>query len=179
MDESAGFYERLFSFREVRHFDIEGRKTGLQSMAMSSPCGRIRIPINEAQDEQSQIQEYLRAYQGEGIQHVALGSDEICARVEALRANGIEFQETPDTYYEAVADRVRGHREDLEGLRKLGIFIDGSAEEGLLLQIFTRNVIGPIFFELIQRKGNQGFGEGNFQALFEAIELDQVRRGVI
>jgi 4-hydroxyphenylpyruvate dioxygenase len=179
MDKWAGFYERLFNFREIRYFDIEGRKTGLLSRAMTSPCGRIRIPINESQDDKSQIEEYLREYHGEGIQHIALATDEIRATVEALRANGIEFQDTPDTYYEGVPARVRGHREPLEELRKRGILIDGSAEEGILLQIFTRNVIGPIFFEIIQRKGNQGFGEGNFKALFESIELDQERRGVI
>ncbi len=179
MDKWAGFYERLFNFREIRYFDIEGRKTGLLSRAMTSPCGRIRIPINESQDDKSQIEEYLREYQGEGIQHIALATDEIRGTVDVLRANGIDFQDTPDTYYEGIAARVHGHREPVEELRKRGILIDGSAEEGILLQIFTRNVIGPIFFEIIQRKGNQGFGEGNFKALFESIELDQERRGVI
>jgi 4-hydroxyphenylpyruvate dioxygenase len=179
MDKWAGFYERLFNFREIRYFDIEGRKTGLLSRAMTSPCGRIRIPINESQDDKSQIEEYLREYQGEGIQHIALATDEIRATVDVLRGNGIEFQDTPDTYYEGIPARVTGHRESVEDLRKRGILIDGSADEGILLQIFTRNVIGPIFFEIIQRKGNQGFGEGNFRALFESIELDQERRGVI
>jgi 4-hydroxyphenylpyruvate dioxygenase len=179
MDKWAGFYERLFNFREIRYFDIEGRKTGLLSRAMTSPCGRIRIPINESQDDKSQIEEYLREYQGEGIQHIALATEEIRATVDVLRANGIEFQDTPDTYYEGVPARVTGHREPVDELRKRGILIDGSADEGILLQIFTRNVIGPIFFEIIQRKGNQGFGEGNFRALFESIELDQERRGVI
>jgi 4-hydroxyphenylpyruvate dioxygenase len=179
MDKWAGFYERLFNFREIRYFDIEGRKTGLLSRAMTSPCGRIRIPINESQDDKSQIEEYLREYQGEGIQHIALATEEIRGTVDVLRGNGIDFQDTPDTYYEGIAARVHGHREPVEELRKRGILIDGSAEEGILLQIFTRNVIGPIFFEIIQRKGNQGFGEGNFKALFESIELDQERRGVI
>jgi 4-hydroxyphenylpyruvate dioxygenase len=179
MDKWAGFYERLFNFREIRYFDIEGRKTGLLSRAMTSPCGRIRIPINESQDDRSQIEEYLREYQGEGIQHIALATDEIRTTVDVLRSNGIEFQDTPDTYYEGIPARVTGHREPVEELRKRGILIDGSADEGILLQIFTRNVIGPIFFEIIQRKGNQGFGEGNFRALFESIELDQERRGVI
>jgi 4-hydroxyphenylpyruvate dioxygenase len=179
MDKWAGFYERLFNFREIRYFDIEGRKTGLLSRAMTSPCGRIRIPINESQDGRSQIEEYLREYQGEGIQHIALATDEIRTTVDVLRSNGIEFQDTPDTYYEGIPARVTGHREPVEELRKRGILIDGSADEGILLQIFTRNVIGPIFFEIIQRKGNQGFGEGNFRALFESIELDQERRGVI
>ena len=179
MDKWAGFYERLFNFREIRYFDIEGRKTGLLSRAMTSPCGRIRIPINESQDDKSQIEEYLREYQGEGIQHIALATDEIRATVDVLRGNGIEFQDTPDSYYEGIPARVTGHREPVEELKKRGILIDGSADEGILLQIFTRNVIGPIFFEIIQRKGNQGFGEGNFRALFESIELDQERRGVI
>ena len=179
MDKWAGYYERVFNFREIRYFDIEGRKTGLLSRALTSPCGRIRIPINESQDDKSQIEEYLREYQGEGIQHIALATEEIRATVDVLRGNGIEFQDTPDTYYEGIPGRVIGHREPVEELRKRGILIDGSADEGILLQIFTRNVIGPIFFEIIQRKGNQGFGEGNFRALFESLELDQERRGVI
>ena len=179
MDKWAGFYERLFNFREIRYFDIEGRKTGLLSRAMTSTCGRIRIPINESQDDKSQIEEYLREYQGEGIQHIAVATDEIRSTVDVLRGNGIEFQDTPETYYEGIPARVTGHREPVEELKKRGILIDGSADEGILLQIFTRNVIGPIFFEIIQRKGNQGFGEGNFRALFESIELDQERRGVL
>jgi 4-hydroxyphenylpyruvate dioxygenase len=179
MDKWAGFYERLFNFREIRYFDIEGKKTGLFSRAMTSPCGKIRIPINESRDDKSQIEEYLREYRGEGIQHIALATEDICATVDALRRNGIEFQDTPDTYYEAVDARVQGHRETLDELQQRRILIDGSAKEGILLQIFTKNVIGPIFFEIIQRKGNEGFGEGNFRALFESIELDQERRGVI
>jgi len=179
MAKWAGFYERLFNFREIRYFDIEGKKTGLFSKAMTSPCGKIRIPINESQDDKSQIEEYLREYQGEGIQHIALHTSDIYATVDALRANGIHFQDTPATYYEGVAARVEGHREAVEELSKRGILIDGSAKDGILLQIFTTNVIGPIFFEVIQRKGNEGFGEGNFRALFESIELDQERRGVI
>jgi 4-hydroxyphenylpyruvate dioxygenase len=147
---------------------------------MTSPCGKIRIPINEEGTEKAgQIQEYLDLYHGEGIQHIALATEDIHATVDSLRANGIEFQDTPETYYEGVPARVPGHRESLAELQKRGILIDGSAEEGILLQIFTRNVIGPIFFEIIQRKGNEGFGEGNFRALFESIELDQERRGVI
>jgi 4-hydroxyphenylpyruvate dioxygenase len=181
MDIWAGFYERLFGFREIRYFDIEGRKTGLLSRALTSPCGKIRIPINESQDDKSQIEEYLREYRGEGIQHIALATDDIYATVERLRARGVEFQDTPDTYYEGVAARVPGHGEPLAELARLRILIDGNPArgEGLLLQIFTKNVIGPIFFEIIQRKGNEGFGEGNFRALFESIELDQERRGVI
>jgi 4-hydroxyphenylpyruvate dioxygenase len=179
MDKWAGFYERLFNFREIRYFDIEGKKTGLFSRAMTSPCGKIRIPINESQDDKSQIEEYLREYKGEGIQHIALATGDIYATVDALRANGVAFQDTPDTYYEGVDARVAGHRESIEEMKKRRILIDGSDKDGILLQIFTQNVIGPIFFEIIQRKGNEGFGEGNFRALFESIELDQERRGVI
>ncbi len=175
------FYERLFNFREIRYFDIEGKLTGLRSKAMTSPDGKIRIPINESADDKSQIAEYLEAYHGEGIQHIALGTDEIYETVEALRQCDISFMSVPDTYYEAVDTRVPGHGEDLGRLRKDRILIDGAPGEGegLLLQIFTDTVIGPIFFEIIQRKGNEGFGEGNFRALFESIERDQIRRGVL
>jgi len=181
MDKWAGFYEKLFNFREIRYFDIEGKKTGLFSRAMTSPCGKIRIPINESQDDKSQIEEYLREYHGEGIQHIALGTGDIFSTVDVLRSQGVQFQDTPDTYYEGVDARVSGHRENLDELKKRRILIDGNPGngEGLLLQIFTQNVIGPIFFEIIQRKGNEGFGEGNFKALFESIELDQMRRGVL
>ena len=146
---------------------------------MTSPCGKIRIPINESQDDKSQIEEYLSEYRGEGIQHIALAAEDIYDVVDSLRARGVEFQDTPDTYYEGVEARVTGHREKLAELSARRILIDGNAKDGILLQIFTENVIGPIFFEIIQRKGNEGFGEGNFQALFESIELDQIRRGVI
>jgi 4-hydroxyphenylpyruvate dioxygenase len=181
MNTWCEFYERLFNFREIRHFDIEGKKTGLFSRALTSPCGKIRIPINESQDDKSQIEEYLREYRGEGIQHIALASADIFKTVDTLRARGMEFQSTPDTYYEGVEKRVPDHGEELAALKQRGILIDGnpSGGEGLLLQIFTQNSIGPIFFEIIQRKGNEGFGEGNFQALFESIELDQIRRGVV
>ena len=179
MNRWAEYYERLFSFREIRYFEIEGKQTGLFSRALTSPCGKIRIPINESQDDKSQIEEYLREYQGEGIQHIALASNDIYHSVDALRRNGVEFQETPGTYYEKVASRVPRHEEQLSELQRRGILIDGGIDAGILLQIFTKNVIGPIFFEIIQRKGNQGFGEGNFRALFESIELDQQRRGVI
>ena len=181
MDLWAGFYARLFNFREIRYFDIEGKKTGLFSRAMTSPCGKIRIPINESQDDKSQIEEYLREYHGEGIQHIALASSNIYRTVDVLRAQGVAFQDTPNTYYEGVAARVPGHQESLAELEKRRILIDGNPQknEGVLLQIFTQNVIGPIFFEIIQRKGNEGFGEGNFRALFESIELDQIRRGVV
>ena len=179
MNTWAGFYEKLFNFREIRYFAIEGKETGLFSRALTSPCGKIRIPINESQDDKSQIEEYLTEYRGEGIQHIALGTEDICRCVDALRARGVEFQDTPATYYAGVDARVTGHRERLADLQSRGILIDGSASSGILLQIFTKNAIGPIFFEIIQRKGNDGFGEGNFQALFESIELDQKRRGVI
>lgn len=177
----ADFYERIFNFREIRYFDIEGKVTGLISKAMTSPDGKIRIPLNESQDDKSQIEEFLRDYKGEGIQHIALGTDDIYATVDGMRERGIKFQETPDTYYDAVSNRVVGHSEDLQQLRQRRILIDGAPTQGqgLLLQIFTQNVVGPCFFEIIQRKGNEGFGEGNFKALFESLELDQIRRGVL
>ena len=181
MDHWAHFYEKIFNFREIRYFDIAGEQTGLFSRAMTAPDDKIRIPLNESQDDHSQIEEFLHEYKGEGIQHVALATDDIFATVDTLRANGIIFQETPDSYYELVDQRLPGHGHDIEAMRKRGILIDGSPEtgEGLLLQIFTEKLVGPIFFEIIQRKGNQGFGEGNFKALFESIELDQKRRGVL
>jgi 4-hydroxyphenylpyruvate dioxygenase len=179
MAEWAEFYERLFNFREIRYFDIEGKLTGLKSKAMTSPCGRIRIPINESADDRSQIQEYLDAYHGEGIQHIALHASDIYRTVDALRANAIELLDSPDTYYELVEKRLPGHGEPLAELQKRRILIDGNPAGGLLLQIFTKTLIGPIFFEIIQRKGDEGFGEGNFRALFESMELDQVRRGVL
>ncbi|CAB3805530.1 4-hydroxyphenylpyruvate dioxygenase [Paraburkholderia fynbosensis] len=179
MQEWAEFYERLFNFREVRYFDIEGKVTGVKSKAMTSPCGKIRIPINEEGSETAgQIQEYLDAYHGEGIQHIALGTNDIYRTVDGLRAANISLLDTIDTYYELVDRRVPNHGEPLDELKKRKILIDGAPED-LLLQIFTENQIGPIFFEIIQRKGNQGFGEGNFKALFESIELDQIRRGVV
>ena len=181
MDSWATFYERLFNFREIRYFDIEGSLTGLKSRAMTSPCGKIRIPINESSDDRSQIAEYLEAYNGEGIQHIALSTGDIYGTVEAMRGRGMDFMATPDTYYEGIDARLPGHGEPVEELRRLQILIDGAPTEdgGRLLQIFTGNAIGPIFFEVIQRKGDEGFGEGNFQALFESIELDQIRRGVL
>jgi 4-hydroxyphenylpyruvate dioxygenase len=181
MKEWADFYERLFNFREIKYFDIEGKLTGLKSKAMVSPCGKIRIPINESSDDRSQIAEYLDAYRGEGIQHVALGTDDIYGSVERLRHRQVPFQTVPDAYYERIDARLPGHGEDLARLAENRILIDGAPTEGggLLLQIFTQNLIGPIFFEIIQRKGDEGFGEGNFRALFESIELDQIRRGVL
>jgi len=183
MKEWADFYERLFNFKEVRYFDIEGKLTGLKSKAMTSPCGKIRIPINESSDDKSQIAEYLDLYHGEGIQHIALGTDTIYATVDAMKQNGVAFQDTIATYYDLVEKRLPNHGENLDELKRLRILVDGATHQGapneLLLQIFTQTVIGPIFFEIIQRKGDQGFGEGNFRALFESIELDQVRRGVL
>jgi 4-hydroxyphenylpyruvate dioxygenase len=181
MDHWAQFYERIFNFRQIRYFDIEGKQTGLFSRAMTAPDDKIRIPLNESQDDYSQIAEYLNEYKGEGIQHLAFATDDIFATVDILRANGIKFQDSPDTYYDLIDKRIPGHAHDVQAMRERRILIDGSPEtgEGLLLQIFTENMVGPIFFEIIQRKGNEGFGEGNFKALFESIELDQMRRGVI
>ena len=185
MDVWTGWYERLFNFKQIRFFDISGKLTGLFSKAMTSPDGRIRIPVNESADDKSQIEEYLKEYQGEGIQHVACGCYDIYQTVQDLRKIGLEFMPAPPkTYYERVDQRVPGHGEPVDRLRDLGILIDGEGvvEGGLtkvLLQIFSQTVIGPIFFEFIQRKGDEGFGEGNFQALFESIEEDQIRRGVL
>ena len=184
MDVWAEFYRKLFNFREIRYFDIKGKMTGLTSRALTSPCGKIRIPINEPSDNKSQIQEYLDAYRGEGIQHIALACGNIYETVEALRAKAVRFLDTSDSYYERVNVRVPDHGEDLARLKRNRILIDGEgldkeSREDKLLQIFTETVIGPIFFEIIQRKGNEGFGEGNFRALFESIEADQIARGVI
>jgi 4-hydroxyphenylpyruvate dioxygenase len=180
MDVWADFYAKLFEFREIRYFDIEGKLTGLKSRAMTSPCGRIRIPINESADDKSQIEEYLRAYHGEGIQHIALGADDIYATVEGLARRGVKFMAPPPaTYYDALEKRLPGHGEDVARLKADGILLDGAPGGGRLLQIFTQTVIGPIFFEIIQRKGDEGFGEGNFRALFESIEQDQIARGVL
>ena len=177
----AKFYEDIFNFREIRYFDIEGKLTGLKSKAMTSPCGKIRIPLNESSDDKSQIAEFLERYNGEGIQHIALGTNDIYATVAMLRDMGMPFQTTPETYYELLDKRIPGHGEDVKRLKEMSILMDGAPTEGqgLLLQIFTRDAIGPVFFEIIQRKGNEGFGEGNFKALFESIELDQIRRGVL
>lgn len=179
LQEWADFYERLFNFREIRYFDIEGQVTGVKSKAMTSPCGKIRIPINEEGNEKAgQIQEYLDTYHGEGIQHIAMGSRDLAHSVDALRASGVKLLDTIDTYYELVDKRIPGHGEDLAALKKRKILIDGK-KGALLLQIFSENQLGPIFFEFIERKGDDGFGEGNFKALFESIELDQMRRGVV
>ena len=183
----ADFYEKLFNFREIRYFDIEGKLTGLRSKAMTSPCGKIRIPINESSDDKSQIEEFLQDYHGEGVQHIALSTDDIYATVEELRQADVTFLDTPDTYYQLLDARLPGHGEDVARMKKNRILLDGTPEtstpesnRGLyLLQIFTDTVIGPIFFEIIQRKGDEGFGEGNFQALFDSIERDQIQRGVL
>ncbi|MCZ2720812.1 4-hydroxyphenylpyruvate dioxygenase [Marinomonas sp. 15G1-11] len=182
MDVWADFYTNLFNFQEIRYFDIEGKLTGLKSKAMTSPCGKIRIPINESADDKSQIEEYLTQYKGEGIQHIAMGCDDIFKTVEKLREIGVSFlTPPPDTYYEMLEERLPGHGEDVARMKRNAILMDGAPTEngGRLLQIFTETVIGPIFFELIQRKGDEGFGEGNFRALFESMERDQVRRGVL
>jgi 4-hydroxyphenylpyruvate dioxygenase len=176
----SAFYGQIFGFEEQKYFDIKGKATGLFSQAMIAPDRAIRIPLNESQDDKSQIEEFIRDYNGEGIQHLALTTDDIYTTVEKLRARGVKLQDTIETYYELVDKRVPGHGEDLERLRQNRILIDGNVgEEGLLLQIFTETMVGPIFFEIIQRKGNEGFGNGNFQALYESIELDQIRRGVV
>jgi 4-hydroxyphenylpyruvate dioxygenase len=181
MDKLAEFYENIFNFKEVRYFDIEGRATGLKSRAMTSPCGNIRIPLNESSDDKSQIEEFLKDFNGEGIQHIALGTDNIYQSVEFLQTRGLEFLDTPDTYYELIEKRLPDHGESVQRLQKNRILIDGNMlpEKKLLLQIFTKNMLGPVFFEIIQRKGDEGFGEGNFRALFESIELDQIKRGVL
>lgn len=177
----ADFYSNLFNFREIRYFDIEGKVTGLKSKAMTSPCGKIRIPLNESSDDKSQIEEFLKDFNGEGIQHIALGTDNIYTSIEQLRKQNLEFLDTPDTYYDLIEKRLPQHGEPVDILKKHRILIDGNVtdEKKLLLQIFTKNMLGPVFFEIIQRKGDEGFGEGNFRALFESIELDQIRRGVI
>lgn len=183
LNKWAEFYLNMFNFSQTRYFDISGKLTGLRSRAMTSPCGKIRIPINESADDKSQIAEYLDRYHGEGIQHIALGSGDIYNSVETLRAKGNKFMKVPDTYFRMIDERLPNHGEDIARMQKNKILIDGElnsdAKLKLLLQIFTDTVIGPIFFEIIQRKGNDGFGEGNFQALFDSIELDQIERGVL
>ncbi|WP_020593298.1 4-hydroxyphenylpyruvate dioxygenase [Kiloniella laminariae] len=182
MNYWAEFYEKFFNFREIRYFDIEGKLTGLHSRAMTSPCGNIRIPINESADDKSQIAEYLKDYNGEGVQHIAMGTDDIYETVRKLRENGVDFMPAPpEAYYNNLDTRVPGHGEDVNRLKEHGILLDGAPTEdgGILLQIFTKTCVGPIFFEIIQRKGDEGFGEGNFKALFESMEQDQIDRGVL
>lgn len=179
MDKWAYFYESIFNFSQIRFFNITGQLTGLTSRALASPCGKIKIPLNESKDDRSQIEEFLHDYNGEGIQHIALSTNDIYHTVHQLREHGLDFLDVPDTYYEMIKHRVPWHQEPLAKLQQEKILIDGEIDPalGLLLQIFTENTFGPVFFEIIQRRGNQGFGEGNFQALFEAIERDQVKRG--
>ena len=185
MDKWWDFYRDLFNFKQIHFFDIEGKLTGLVSRAITSPCGRIRIPLNESTDDKSQIEEYLRKYNGEGIQHIAVGTDDIYSGTDWIAERGVKFMPgPPDTYYDLSRERVHGHEEPIDRMKKHGILIDGEGviDGGMtkiLLQIFSKTVIGPIFFEFIQRKGDEGFGEGNFRALFESIEEDQIRRGVI
>ncbi len=183
MDHWAKFYEKLFNFREIRHFDIRGQQTGLTSRAMTAPDDKIRIPLNEEAGGNGQIEEFLMAYNGEGIQHIAFHCENLIDTWDALHGRGIPFMTPPpDTYYEMLEERLPGHGEPVEELKRRGILVDGSTEGGepkLLLQIFSETVIGPIFFEFIQRKRDQGFGEGNFQALFESMERDQMRRGAL
>lgn len=185
MDTWYKFYHDVFNFKEIQYFDIKGKKTGLFSRALTSPDLKIRIPINESADEKSQIEEYLKEYKGEGIQHIAIGTEDIYGGTNELSNNGIEFMPAPpNTYYEMSHKRVKGHQEPLDDMKKHGILIDGEGvlnggETKILLQIFSQTVIGPIFFEFIQRKGDDGFGNGNFKALFESIEADQIARGVI
>lgn len=183
MDKWFRFYEKLFNFREIRFFDIEGKYTGLFSRALTSPCGRIRIPINEDRGETGQIVAYLKKYNGEGIQHIAVGTENIYDATDAISERGVKFMPAPpNAYYELSKTRVPGHQEPTERMKQHGILIDGEGvvdggETKILLQIFSKTVIGPIFFEFIQRKGDDGFGEGNFKALFESIEQEQIESG--
>ncbi|MDP2086530.1 MAG: 4-hydroxyphenylpyruvate dioxygenase [Gemmobacter sp.] len=185
MDTWFRFYGDIFGFKQIRFFDIEGKFSGLLSRALTSPCGRIRIPINEDRGEKGQIVEYLKRYNGEGIQHIAVGTEDIYGATDAIAERGLKFMPAPPrAYYELSQTRVVGHEEPLERMMKHGILIDGEGvvdggETRILLQIFSKTVIGPIFFEFIQRKGDDGFGEGNFKALFESIERDQIDRGVL
>ena len=181
MTKWAEFYTNIFGFRQIRYFDIDGKMTGLFSKAMTSACGKIKIPLNESKDDQSQIEEFLKQFNGEGIQHIALTSKDIYSSVAQIHNSGVKLLDTPDTYYELIETRLPNHNEDINRLKKFRILVDGTTtpQRKLLLQIFTQNLLGPVFFEIIQRKGDEGFGEGNFKALFDSIELDQVRRGVI
>lgn len=183
MDTWWDFYRELFGFTQIHFFDIEGKLTGLVSRAITSPCGKIRIPLNESTDDKSQIESYLKKYKGEGIQHIAVGTEQIYDATDALAANGLQFMPgPPDAYYAMSFDRVHGHDEPVDRMKTYGILIDGEGVVGggetkILLQIFSKTVIGPIFFEFIQRKGDNGFGEGNFRALFESIEREQIESG--
>jgi 4-hydroxyphenylpyruvate dioxygenase len=178
MKEWSDFYKNIFGFTEVRYFDIRGAATGLQSYALRSPCGKFSIPINEANEKESQINEYLREYQGPGIQHLAFLTEDILQSLQALKGTSIQTLEIDDDYYAEVFKRVPHVTEDHQAIRDLNVLVDGD-EKGYLLQIFTKNLIGPIFIEIIQRKNHYSFGEGNFTALFKSIERDQMNRGVI
>jgi 4-hydroxyphenylpyruvate dioxygenase len=180
----AEFYEKLFNFREIRYFDIKGEYTGLTSKAMTAPDGKIRIPLNEeAKQGGGQIEEFLMAFNGEGIQHVALSTNDIYATIDSLKTLGLPFMTAPpEAYYAMLSERLPGHGEPVDAMKSRGILLDGSTENNdprLLLQIFSGNMLGPVFFEIIQRKKDEGFGEGNFKALFESIERDQIERGVL
>lgn len=180
----AAFYERLFNFRELKFFDIKGEYTGLTSKAMTAPDGLIRIPLNEeAGKNAGQIEEFLMKFGGEGIQHIALATDDLLGTVDRLRAAGVPLMTAPnDIYYEMLDERLPGHGQPVDALKARGILLDGSTQQGdkrLLLQIFSETVLGPVFFEFIQRDGDDGFGNGNFKALFESLERDQIRRGVL
>lgn len=177
MTSTAAFYESIFGFTQVRYFDIRGAHTGLQSFALRSPCGNFCIPINEAKEERSQINEYLREHRGPGVQHIALQTMDILSSLEKLEGAPVEFLDIERDYYTTVFDRVKGVKEDRESIAKRHVLVDGD-DEGYLLQIFTKNLLGPIFFELIQRENHHAFGEGNFGALFRSIERDQAKRGV-
>lgn len=176
------FYQKIFNFREIRYFQINGKKTGLLSRAMTSPCNKIRIPINEPTEDASQIAEYLREYNGEGIQHIALTSKNIVSSIAAIKEKGIKFLKITPTYYQVIKERFPQLNINWEAIENYNVLIDGEIDgksSQMLYQIFTETVIGPIFFELIQREGHEGFGEGNFSALFESMERDQMERGVI
>ena len=180
----GSFYERVFNFREIRYFDIKGEYTGLTSRAMTAPDGKIRIPLNEeGKAGGGQIEEYLRAYNGEGIQHIAFSCDDLPACWDRLKALGTPFAPPPPkAYYDMLEERLPGHGEPVDALQSRGILLDGSTQDGdprLLLQIFSQTMIGPVFFEFIQRKKDEGFGEGNFTALFKSIERDQIERGAL
>ena len=180
----ANFYERLFNFREIRYFDIQGEYTGLTSKAMTAPDGMIRIPLNEESSKGAgQIEEFLMAFNGEGIQHIAFLVDDLIEVIDSLQLSGVELMTAPnDYYYEALDTRLPGHNQPVDQLKARGILVDGTTENGkprLLLQIFSKGVLGPVFFEFIQRAGDDGFGEGNFKALFESLERDQIERGTL
>lgn len=179
------YYEKLFNFREIRYFDIKGEYTGLTSRAMTAPDGLIRIPLNEESGKggTGQIEEFLMKFNGEGIQHIALLTDDLIRTVDALQMAGVPLMSAPnDIYYEMLQERLPGHGEPVRELQTRGILLDGSTQGGdkrLLLQIFSETLLGPVFFEFIQRKADEGFGEGNFKALFESLERDQIRRGTL